>query len=148
MNEVKKPKKPLISYYCIVLLILILFNSLAMPWLMEHQIKDVDYGTFIQMTEDGNVDVLISKSRVIRLYLRIKRKTIYQTAMVDDPDLTDRLYQAGVSFYGEEIKQTSPILSFLMTWILPLLIFGVIGELLARQLMKKQAAKCHELWHG
>lgn len=142
MNEVKKPKKPLISYYCIVLLILILFNSLAMPWLMEHQIRDVDYGTFIQMTEDGNVGrVNIKQQSNTIVFTDKEEKTIYQTAMVDDPDLTDRLYQAGVSFYGEEIKQTSPILSFLMTWILPLLIFGVIGELLARQFMKKAGGK-------
>lgn len=142
MNEVKKPKKPLISYYCIVLLILILFNSLAMPWIMEHQIKDVDYGTFIQMTEDGQVGrVNIKEQSNTIVFTDKEEKTIYQTAMVDDPDLTDRLYQAGVSFYGEEIKQTSPILSFLMTWILPLLIFGVIGELLARQLMKKAGGK-------
>ena len=142
MNEVKKPKKPLISYYCIVLLILILFNSLAMPWLMEHQIKDVDYGTFIQMTEDGNVGrVNIKEQSNTIVFTDKEEKTIYQTAMVDDPDLTDRLYQAGVSFYGEEIKQTSPIISFLMTWILPLFIFGVIGELLARQLMKKAGGK-------
>ena len=142
MNEVKKPKKPLISYYCIVLLILILFNSLAMPWLMEHQIKDVDYGTFIQMTEDGQVGrVNIKQQSNTIVFTDKEEKTIYQTAMVDDPDLTDRLYQAGVSFYGEEIKQTSPIISFLMTWILPLLIFGVIGELLARQFMKKAGGK-------
>lgn len=142
MNEVKKPKKPLISYYCIVLLVLILFNSLAMPWLMEHQIKDVDYGTFIQMTEDGQVGrVNIKEQSNTIVFTDKEEKTIYQTAMVDDPDLTDRLYQAGVSFYGEEIKQTSPIISFLMTWILPLLIFGVIGELLARQLMKKAGGK-------
>lgn len=142
MNEVKKPKKPLISYYCIVLLILILFNSLAMPWLMEHQIKDVDYGTFIQMTEDGQVGrVNIKEQSNTIVFTDKEEKTIYQTAMLDDPDLTDRLYQAGVSFYGEEIKQTSPIISFLMTWILPLLIFGVIGELLARQLMKKAGGK-------
>ena len=142
MNEVKKPKKPLISYYCIVLLILILFNSLAMPWLMEHQIKDVDYGTFIQMTEDGQVGrVNIKEQSNTIVFTDKEEKTIYQTAMVDDPDLTDRLYQAGVSFYGEEIKQTSPIISFLMTWILPLFIFGVIGELLARQLMKKAGGK-------
>ena len=142
MNEVKKPKKPLISYYCIVLLILILFNSLAMPWLMEHQIKDVDYGTFIQMTKDGQVGrVNIKQQSNTIVFTDKEEKTIYQTAMVDDPDLTDRLYQAGVSFYGEEIKQTSPIISFLMTWILPLLIFGVIGELLARQFMKKAGGK-------
>ena len=142
MNEVKKPKKPLISYYCIVLLILILFNSLAMPWLMEHQIKDVDYGTFIQMTEDGQVGrVNIKEQSNTIIFTDKEEKTIYQTAMVDDPDLTDRLYQAGVSFYGEEIKQTSPIISFLMTWILPLLIFGALGELLARQLMKKAGGK-------
>jgi cell division protease FtsH len=109
---------------------------------MEHQIKDVDYGTFIQMTEDGQVGrVNIKEQSNTIVFTDKEEKTIYQTAMVDDPDLTDRLYQAGVSFYGEEIKQTSPIISFLMTWILPLLIFGVIGELLARQLMKKAGGK-------
>ena len=109
---------------------------------MEHQIKDVDYGTFIQMTEDGQVGrVNIKEQSNMIVFTDKEEKTIYQTAMVDDPDLTDRLYQAGVSFYGEEIKQTSPIISFLMTWILPLLIFGVIGELLARQLMKKAGGK-------
>ena len=98
-----------------------------MPWLMEHQIKDVDYGTFIQMTEDGQVGrVNIKEQSNTIVFTDKEEKTIYQTAMVDDPDLTDRLYQAGVSFYGEEIKQTSPIISFLMTWILPLLIFGVL----------------------
>ena len=113
-----------------------------MPWLMEHQIKDVDYGTFIQMTEDGQVGrVNIKEQSNTIVFTDKEEKTIYQTAMVDDPDLTDRLYQAGVSFYGEEIKQTSPIISFLMTWILPLLIFGVIGELLARQFMKKAGGK-------
>ena len=113
-----------------------------MPWLMEHQIKDVDYGTFIQMTEDGQVGrVNIKQQSNTIVFTDKEEKTIYQTAMVDDPDLTDRLYQAGVSFYGEEIKQTSPIISFLMTWILPLLIFGVIGELLARQFMKKAGGK-------
>ena len=142
MNEVKKPKKPLISYYCIVLLVLILFNSLAMPWIMGHQIKDVDYGTFIQMTEEGKVGRAEIKEQSNTIVFTDKEeKNIYQTAMVSDPDLTDRLYQAGVSFYGEEIKQTSPILSFLMTWILPLLIFGALGELLARQLMKKAGGK-------
>ena len=142
MNEVKKPKKPLISYYCIVLLILILFNSLAMPWLMGHQVKDVDYNTFIQMTEDGKVGRAEIKEQSNTIVFTDKEeKNIYQTAMVSDPDLTDRLYQAGVSFYGEEIKQTSPILSFLMTWILPLLIFGALGELLARRMMKKAGGK-------
>ncbi|MBU5429139.1 ATP-dependent zinc metalloprotease FtsH [Kineothrix sp. MSJ-39] len=142
MNEVKKPKKPLISYYCIVLLILILFNSLAMPWLMGHQVKDVDYGTFIQMTEDGQVGrVDIKEQSNTIVFTDKEEKNVYQTAMVNDPDLTDRLYQAGVSFYGEEIKQTSPILSFLMSWILPLVIFIAIGELLSRQMMKKAGGK-------
>jgi len=94
------------------------------------------------MTEDGQVGrVNIKEQSNTIVFTDKEEKTIYQTAMVDDPDLTDRLYQAGVSFYGEEIKQTSPIISFLMTWILPLLIFGVIGELLARQLMKKAGGK-------
>ena len=142
MNEVKKPKKPLIYYYCIVILIVILFNSLTVPWLMERRINKVDYATFIQMTEKGEIGkVDIKEQDNYILFTDKDEKTIYKTAMVNDPDLTKRLYEAGVSFYGEEIEQMSPLLSFFLTWILPLVIFAGIGELMSRKLMNKAGGK-------
>lgn len=142
MNEVKKPKKPLIYYYCVVILIVILFNSLTVPWLMERRINKVDYATFIQMTEKGEIGkVDIKEQDNYILFTDKDEKTIYKTAMVNDPDLTKRLYEAGVSFYGEEIEQMSPLLSFFLTWILPLVIFVGIGELMSRKLMNKVGGK-------
>ena len=142
MNEVKKPKKPLIYYYCVVVLVVVLFNSLAVPWLMERRINKVDYATFIQMTEKeeiGKVDIKEQDNYI--LFTDKDEKNIYKTAMVNDPDLKKRLYEAGVSFYGEEIEQMSPLLSFFLTWILPLVLFAGIGELMSRKLMNKAGGK-------
>ena len=142
MNEVKKPKKPLIYYYFVVILILILFNALAVPSLMEHRIHKVDYNTFIQMTEKrkvGQVEIKEKDNSIV--FTDKKEKKIYKTAMVSDPDLTKRLYKSGVSFSGEEIEQTSPIVSFLTTWILPLVIFVGFGEFMSRKMMKRAGGK-------
>lgn len=142
MNEVKKPKKPLIYYYFVVILILILFNALAVPRLMEHRIHKVDYNTFIQMTEKrkvGQVEIKEKENSIV--FTDKKEKKIYKTAMVSDPDLTQRLYKSGVSFSGEEIEQTSPIVSFLTTWILPLIIFVGFGEIMSRKMMKRAGGK-------
>lgn len=142
MNEVKKPKKPLIYYYCVVILVVVLFNSLTVPWLMERRINKVDYATFIQMTEKGEIGRIDIKEQDNSIVFTDKdEKKIYKTAMVNDPDLTNRLYEAGVSFYGEEIEQMSPLLSFFLTWILPLIIFAGIGELMSRKLMNKAGGK-------
>ncbi len=142
MNEVKKPKKPLIYYYCVVILVVVLFNSLTVPWLMERRINKVDYATFIQMTEKGEIGRVDIKEQDNSIVFTDKdEKKIYKTAMVNDPDLTNRLYEAGVSFYGEEIEQMSPLLSFFLTWILPLIIFAGIGELMSRKLMNKAGGK-------
>ncbi len=142
MNEVKKPKKPLIYYYCIVILVVVLFNALTVPWLMERRINKVDYATFIQMTEKGEIGRVDIKEQDNSIVFTDKdEKKIYKTAMVNDPDLTNRLYEAGVSFYGEEIEQMSPLLSFFLTWILPLIIFAGIGELMSRKLMNKAGGK-------
>lgn len=101
MNEVKKPKKPLISYYCIVALILILFNAITMPWLMERRVQKVDYNTFIQMTEKKNIgEVQINEQENSIVFTDKAKKNIYKTAMVTDADLTERLYKAGASFSG------------------------------------------------
>ena len=138
MEQVKRPKKPLMFYYTIVLIILILFNIIAMPYIKEKQIKDVDYGTFISMTEKKEIKkVELQQQDNTILFTGKDGKTIYKTAMVNDPDLTKRLYEADVSFYGEEIDQSSPILVNILSWVLPILFFGALGEYMSRKLMKR-----------
>ena len=137
MNEVKTPKKPLFFYYLVVMLILMLFNFLAMPWISERQIKEVDYNTFLSMTENGEIsraEIQEQDNRI--LFMDKEEKVIYKTAMVNDPDLTARLYEAGVSFAGEEIEQTSLLVSIL-SWVLPLIIFVALGQFMSRKMMEK-----------
>ena len=142
MEQVKRPKKPLMFYYTIVLIILILFNIIAMPYIKEKQIKDVDYGTFISMTEKKEIKkVELQQQDNTILFTGKDGKTIYKTAMVNDPDLTKRLYEAGVSFYGEEIDQSSPILVTILSWLLPILFFVALGEYMSRKLMKRAGGK-------
>ena len=137
MKEVKSPKRPLIYYYLIVMVILLLFNMLAIPWMTEHQIKEVDYGTFISMTENGEVGKAEIQEQDNRILFTDKDETtIYKTAMVNDPDLTARLYAADVKFYGVEIEQTS-LLVQILAWVLPLVIFIGIGQLMSKKLMEK-----------
>ena len=138
MNEVKRPKRPLIYYYGVIVLILLLFNLLALPKLSQWQVVEVDYGTFMSMTEDGQVGrVEIQEQENLILFTDQAETTVYKTAMVDDPDLTARLHDAGIPFYGQEIQQESPILSFLLTWILPLLIFIAIGQFMSKKMMDR-----------
>ena len=137
MNEVKSPKKPLIYYYVVVMLILMLLNFLAMPWLAEHQIKEVDYNTFVSMVEDGQVgraEIQEQDNRI--LFTDTKGKTVYKTAMVPDTNLTQRLLDADVSTTGVEIEQTSLLVS-LLGWILPLIVFIGIGQFMSRKMMQK-----------
>ena len=137
MNEVKSPKKPLIYYYMIVVLLVLLFNLLAMPWLAEHQIKEVDYNTFVSMTEKneiGHVEIQQQSNRI--LFTSTDGKTIYKTAIVPDDGLVQRLLDAGISTTGEEIEQTS-LLTDILGWVLPLVIFIAIGQIISRSLMKK-----------
>ena len=141
MNEVKKPKKPLIYYYIIVIVALLLFNAFVTPQIMERQVQEVDYGTFISMTEKKQVKRVDIQEQDNMILFTDKNEKVYKTAKVDDPDLTKRLYQSDVSFYGEEIKQTSPILTTLLTWILPLLIFIGIGQYMSKKMMEKAGGK-------
>ena len=137
MNEVKSPKKPLLYYYLLVMLVLLLFNLLAMPWISEHQIKEVDYNTFVSMVEKkeiGKVDIQEQENRI--LFTDTEEKTIYKTAMVPDDDLVSRLLEADISTSGTEIQQTSLLVSIL-GWVLPLIIFIGLGQMLSRSLMKK-----------
>ena len=136
MNEVKKPGKPLIFYYAVALIILVLFNALVMPWFADKRVAEVDYGTFMTMTDNREIGKVQIQSNQIVFTDKAETK-IYKTAPIDDPGLTDRLHQSGAKFAGVIIKETSPLLSFLLTWILPVLIFFGLGQLLSRQLMKK-----------
>ena len=137
MNEVKSPKKPLLYYYMIAILVVLLFNLLAMPWLAEHQIKDVDYNTFVSMTEQGQIGQVEIQQQSNRILFTSKdEKTIYKTAIVPDDGLVQRLLDAGVSTTGEEIQQSS-LLVDILGWVLPLVLFIGIGQLLSRSMMKK-----------
>ena len=136
MNEVKKPKKPLIFYYSIALAILLLFNLIAVPWFAERQIKEVDYGTFMTMTEEKNIgQVDVQKNQIV--FTDKENSLIYKTGVMDDPGLIERLHNSDAVFSSEIIEETSPLLSFLLTWILPIVIFFVLGQIMTRQLMKK-----------
>ncbi|MGN0353996.1 MAG: ATP-dependent zinc metalloprotease FtsH [Muricoprocola sp.] len=142
MNEIKKPKKPMIFYYVIVLIGLLLFNALMMPWLMERKISDVDYNVFLSMTEEKNIGkVQLDDQENTITFTDKDMKQVYRTAMVDDPELTQRLYDAGASFSGTMVEEVSPILSIFLTWILPLLIFIGIEQFLSKKIMDKAGGK-------
>lgn len=137
MQEVKGPKKPLIYYYGIVVLILLLLNFLAIPWLNQRQIQQVDYGTFVEMAENkelGKVEVQQEDNQI--LFTDKDNTTIYKTGMMPDQELTQRLLDSGAQFEGEIIQQVNPFLSFLLTWILPIIIFISIGQYMAKRVMK------------
>ena len=145
MNEVKSPKKPLLYYYLIVLLVVMLFNLLAMPWLAEHQIKDVDYNTFVSMTEQGQIGQVEIQQQSNRILFTGKdEKTIYKTAIVPDDGLVQRLLDAGVSTTGEEIQQSS-LLVDILGWVLPLILFIGIGQIISRSMMKKMGGGSNSL---
>ena len=134
----QKTQKPLLFYYGVMLLILLVFNLLAMPMLSQRQIVEVDYGTFLSMTDQGQVGRVEIQQQNNRILFTDKDETrVYKTAMVDDPDLTARLYRAGIPFYGQEIQQSSPILSFLLSWVLPLVVFIAIGQFMSKKLMDR-----------
>ena len=135
MNEVKTPKKPLIYYYSIVMLVLLLMNLFITPLLQQARIKDVDYGTFMTMTENKEIDkVEIEDNRIL---FSGKDGTIYQTGLMDDPGRTERLYASGAKFSSEIVQEMSPLLSFLLSWILPIAIFMILGQFMAKKLMDK-----------
>ena len=138
MQEVKKPRKPLIYYYVIVVAILLLFNFLFMPWVAERRARQVGYETFMEMTEEGDIGrVEIDQSDNEIVFTNKAEDTIYKTGMVEDADLTQRLYESGAKFSGQIIEQTSPVLTIILTWILPVLIFIGIGQYMSRKLMSK-----------
>ena len=138
MNEVKSPKKPLVYYYTIALILLLVFNFVAMPWISEHQIKEVDYNTFINMVDKGEVSAVEIQEQNNRILFKGDEKSgkIYKTAMVPDNDLVSRLLEKNVSTTGEEIEQTSALVSIL-GWVLPIIIFVALGQFMSRKMMDK-----------
>lgn len=136
MNEVKKPKKPLLFYYGIALLIILFINLFLTPSLQQMKIKEVDYGTFIKMTENGEIgEVEVQDNRI--LFTDTENKNVYKTGLMDDPELVSRLAASGAKFSSEIIEEMSPILSFLLSWIMPIAIFILLGQLLSRKIMNK-----------
>ncbi len=137
MQEVKKPKKPLIYYYVIVMAILLLVNFLLMPWMAQNQVQEVDYGTFMTMTENKQIDAVQVDQEENQILFTDKDNNIYKTGMMDDPDLTQRLFDSGAKFSGEIVEHVSPVISFLVSWILPILIFVGIGQYMSKKMMSK-----------
>ena len=138
MQEVKKPKKPLLFYYAIVLLVLLLFNFLAMPWLAQRQVQEVDYGTFIEMAankELGQVEVQEQDNQII--FTNKDNTVVYKTGMMPDPDLTQRLADSGAKFSGQIIEQANPVITFLLSWVLPIVVFIAIGQFMSKKMMER-----------
>ena len=136
MNEVKTPKKPLIAYYCIVILLLLLFNMLVMPMISQRQVKEVDYNTFMEMTYNDNIGKVELQDNQI-LFTDKDNTQLYKTGLMSDPELTQRLYDHGAQFASEIQEQMSPVLSFLLSWVLPIVIFVGLGQMFTKQMMKK-----------
>ena len=136
MNEVKQPKKPLAYYYGIVLLLLLVFNWLVMPLITDAKIKEVDYGTFMSMTEQKNIGRVEIEDNQI-LFTDKGETQVYKTGVMQDPDLVQRLYDAGATFSSEIVEETSPLLTFLLSFIVPLVLFIALGQFMSRKLMDK-----------
>ncbi len=136
MKEVKTPRKPLAIYYAIVLLMLLLLNLVLLPWMEERQIKEVDYGTFMTMTEEKNIGRVDIESNQI-IFTDKDETQVYRTGLMNDTGLTERLYDAGATFSSEIVEQSSPVLSFLIWFVLPIILFSAIGNQMNKKLMEK-----------
>ena len=147
MKEVKSPKKPLIYYYAIVLLVLMVFNSLILPLFAKRQIKEVDYGTFMTMTEKGEIGKVEIESNQI-LFTDKDGETIYKTGVMNDPGLTERLHASGAEFASEIVEEASPLMSFLLTWILPVVFFVALGQLLYKKMSEKMGGGPNSMMFG
>lgn len=135
MNEVKMPKRPILAYYILIFLAIFLFNSIFMPMLRENQVKEVDYSSFMTMTENKEIDkVQVEQDKI--LFTKKDDKQAYKTAIMNDPELVERLHKSGADFTGEIVEAMNSILSALLSWVLPLLIFFGIGQYMNKRLMK------------
>ena len=147
MKEVKTPKKPLAIYYTVVLLVLLLLNLVLVPWMSERQVKEVDYGTFMSMTEDKNIGRVDIESNQI-IFTDKDETQVYRTGLMNDPSLTERLYDAGAAFSSEIVEQTSPILSFLLWFVLPIVLFTALGNFMNKKLMEKMGGPNSMMFGG
>ena len=134
MKEIKNPKRPLVYYAVVAMLAVLLFNLLAVPAMANAAVKEVDYGTFMDMTENGDIGKVEIESNQI-IFTDKSGQSFYKTGLMDDPDRTERLYKAGAEFSSEIVEQTSPLLSFVLTWVLPILIFVWIGDIMNKKMM-------------
>ena len=134
MKEIKNPKRPLVYYAVVAMLAVLLFNLLAVPAMANAAVKEVDYGTFMDMTEKGDIGKVEIESNQI-IFTDKSGQNLYKTGLMDDPDRTERLYKAGAEFSSEIVEQTSPLLSFVLTWVLPILIFVWIGDVMSKKMM-------------
>ena len=136
MQEVKRPKQPLIFYYVVMILVILLFNCIIAPYIAGKAISDVDYGTFMTMTENGEIGkVQLQRNQII--FTTKDESKIYRTGVIDDPGLVDRLHASGVAFTSEIVEETSPLASLLLSWLLPLGIFVLLGQFMSKKLMDK-----------
>ena len=144
MQEVKKPRKPLIYYYVIALAVLLVFNLLAMPYINAYQVKEVDYGTFMTMTEEQNIGkVEVMDNQIV--FTDKAEENIYKTGRMDDPQMVDRLYNSGAEFASEIVEETSPLLTILLYWVLPLVLFIAIGQFMSKKLMDKASGGANSM---
>ena len=142
MDEVKKPRKPIYIFYAIVLIVLLLFNLVVYPMIAKAQVKEVSYDAFMDMIEEENIGLVqVSDTENLITFTDKDQEQIYKTAKMEDPGLTERLHAAGAQFSGEVIKQPSRIATFLLSWVLPIVIFVVLGQILSRQMMKKMGGQ-------
>ena len=138
MKEVKAPKKPIISYYVIILAVMLIFNFFVMPGIAKSRIKKVYYNEFMDMTlnkEIGKVEVQVQQNQI--LFTDIEEKNIYKTGIMDDPDMINRLYDSGAKFSSDIVEEVSPFVSFIFSWIIPILIFVLIGRFMSKKMMDK-----------
>ena len=135
MNEVKNPKRPMYFYYGIVLIVLLLLNMFLMPSINNRQVQEVDYGTFMQMTEDHEIGKVEVQSNQI-VFTNKDETQVYKTGLMDDPNLTERLYDSGAKFSSDIVEQMSPLMSFIVSWGIPLLIFIALGQWMSKKFMK------------
>ena len=147
MKEVKTPRKPLAIYYAIVLLMLLLLNLVLLPWMEERQIKEVDYGTFMTMTEEKNIGRVDIESNQI-IFTDKDETQVYKTGLMNDTGLTERLYDAGATFSSEIVEQSSPVLSFLIWFVLPIILFSAIGNQMNKKLMEKSGGPGSMMFGG
>ena len=137
MNEVKQPRRPMLVFYIVMLILMLVFNTLVLPSLAKQQIQEVDYGTFMTMTEKKQIGEVEVRSNMILFTDKADPPQIYRTGIMDDPGLVQRLHESGAEFTSQIVEQASPFTSFLLTWILPIFIFIFLGQYLSRKMMDK-----------